>query len=1104
MSVVSVERKSPRVGQHEHTVDLPTPIQEKLRAVVRQDRRAELVHRVSVVAAAGLLIILGLVVVDVLFGLRSAAIRWVIWGAGLGIAGGAIRYCLVKPPRCNQQLLDAAWKIESSHPAMEERLASTVQFLNEDSRRNTSPQLIDALVIETADGVGCIDAESIPTRSSGIPAMVAAVLATALVFSVTIWPQAVLTSLDNLATPWSPYAVPALAVYISPGDVTIVEGESIHIEVVADDDLDHPTLEIIRGDDVESHAMVATSPEVSMFTLTDLRQDAVYRIRSGGLYSVPHTITVYPQPQLKAISGQLSFPEYSDLGPLAIEQVIEPIEVPAGTKVTLSAMSDGIGVDGAIRWKSDAKEIVARKVSATGSPDSALFEWTFNVAPATNLVGMLEVRSEHGVGSVPYPIEIRAVDDLSPKIEITTPSLRQLTMRRDGALPIRYRVIDDFGVSQTELVVKFGEQEPVARSCAAPEKQAGKQMSWIGATSLELAEVPPGSDEISLWLKVADNRPDEFGGPQVIESEAIHITLDDRADSLGQQQILADRQLIEQSLDRAIEQMREAMKAAESLQHDPEVESDRLNSKAEQIDALRQQTSKAKQTLVQLTEKLDDESNLFRPKAAKVQQVADQEVSEALELANQIPLADDQPQQDKLAREAEQQLTSAVDQLEDLKSDVKQQAEQMNQAAQLDQLASMQERLARKAAEGDQKDAPDEQWRDRQQEVADGLQALVEEDPEARRQQLLQRADDAEQLAQQAQQLAEQQQQLEQAMHEAQEGELDQAVAKVQEQIAEQAEKIQQQAEQLAKQDNPEPVVQKQAKRAAEQLQQAQKNADQAKQSLCEKCNGGGQEQGAKPQNPNPAQQAAQPNEAGIQQQARQKDEDAEINRKQQDAARSLQEAAQSLNQVCKNCRECANGRKPGASGGSQGSNSKNSGLAKPGSTKPGSTKNGSPEKGSTRRSPTAAKQLANASDDADQATQSPTNNKATQNAESVAEQLNQLADEAAQESGYSLRQQKGSPQQQGSQQGTDNKPDNNARNGQSSADPKGVGKAAGDTHVDGQKLRSDASSNWTRSRRKLDGGVLDDREGNVPEQYRGVVKRYFEELSRQQSSRVE
>ena len=1025
----------------------------------------------------------------------------------------------------------------------------------------------------------------------------AAALATALVFSVALWPQSVLTSLVNLATPWSDYLVPTLSANISPGDVTIAEGESVNIKVTATDDLDHSRLEIVRGDVVESHSMVATSPIVSTFTLTDVRQDAVYRIHSGGLFSVPHTITVHPQPQLTAMTAQLKFPDYTHLDPLTIERVTEPIVVPAGTEVTLTAMSDDVAARGAIRWNSEPREVIGKRVTDKGSTDSVQFEWTFIIEPETELVGTLGVRSELGVSSVPHPIAIRALDDSAPRIEITTPGLRRLTMRRDSDLPIRYRVIDDFGVSKAELMVKFGKQEPVARACPDPEVHPGDPRGWIGETSLGLPDVPADCHEVSLWLRIADNRPDEFGGAQVIESETIHITLDDRASSFGQQQILADRQMIEKSLERAIEQMREAQAASEALQdaqpltaNDPGIKADRPSARPDHIDALRRQTLKAKRTLEQLAKKLHDESNLFQPKVAEIQQVADREVKKALELANQIPLADNQLQQNELARGSGQQLASAIDQLDQIKSDIEQQAEQMEQAAQLDQLASKQERLARNAAEGNQDDAPDEQWRDRQEVIADDLQTLVEENEEARGQQLLQRAEEAERLAEQAQQLAQHQQQLEKVMRKAQqnnrkaeeakqqlqdliaaqkdgvnqqarqaaqrqgadakqavkdqeaekkqkqrmdeaakaaeEGDLDQAAAKIQEQISEQAEKMQQQAEQLAKENNPEPIVQERAKQAAEQLQQAKQKTDQAKKSLCEKCKGGGpnkpgeqnklagqdkpdgqnakpdgqqpngQNQGVKPQKQNPQQQpqgAAQPEDSGQQKQAT-KQGDAQINRDQQDAVRALQQASQTLNQVCQSCRECASCNEPGSSDGSKSGSSNSSGARK---------------RNSAMRGPDSrAKQLVKASDGAKQAAQSPSKEVAAQNAKDVAEQLNQLADEAAQKSGYSLRQQKGSPKEQGKQQGNANKPGNNALSDQpgqpSGDDPQGVGNAAGDTNLNGQKLRGGSNSNWTRSRRKLGGGVLDDREGNVPEQYRGVVKRYFEQLSRQQSSREE
>lgn len=1207
MSVINVERTSPPVHQQDHKIDLPTPIQAKLHTVIRQNARAELTHRVAVAVAFGLLAIIGLIVADVLFELRSTPIRWAIWFSVLGGTVGAGCYFVFKPWRRNAKLIDAAWKIESYHPAMEERLTSSVQLLEEYSSQNSSPQLISALVTETSDGVGCVDAESIPTRSSRIPIAVATALATAFLLATALWPQSVLMSLGNLATPWSPYVAPTLSVTIVPGDVVIAEGESVSIEVIASDVLEHPRLEIIRGEEVvQSHLMVATSPKATEFTLTDVREDAVYRIHSDGLYSVPHAITVHPRPQLNAVSGQFKFPDYTRLDPLTIEQVVGPIEVPAGTDITLTTMSDGVADSGVIRWNSEPHEVIARKVPANDSPEAVQFEWTFKTEPATEMVGTLELRSEHGVSSVPHPIAIRALADSSPKIEMITPNLRQLRLRRDSRLPIRYRVIDDYGVSKSELMVVFGKKEPATRSCQAPEAQPNDPTSWIGATSLELADVPVDCQGVSLWLRIADNRPNEFGGPQVIESERILVTIDDHADSLGQQQILADHQNIQDSLEKAIGQIQEALAAAEALENipkqaakDPRLEADRSESRSDHIDTLRQQTLKSKQTLEQLANELRDESNLFHSKAPEIQQIADQEVAKALEIANQIPLADDQQQQEQLARDSQEQLAAAMDQLDGLKSDIEQQAEQLKHAAKLDQLASKQERLAQKAAEGEPDGKPEEKWRNRQEKIADDLQDLVTENPKARDEQLLQRADEAERLAKQAQQLAQQQRKLGEWMEEAQKadrqtdklnqnlqdliedqkeelnreakesgqrqngeaektdkqanekqqrmneaakaaqrGDLDQAAAKIQEQIADRAEQIQQQAEQLANKNNPEPKVKERAQQAAEQLQLAKQKASQAKQSLCEKCNGGsqnkpgsqtkpdaqnakqdgsvakpngkdtepdaknakadeqnvepnGQNRAAQPQNRNRKQQQQQrqqgadrPKDAG-QQKPAPKQEDAKIKRDQQDVARSLQQASQSLNQVCKSCRECASGKKSGSS---------------PGSNRGSSKSGGSPKS----ESPSGAKQLANASDEAKQAAKSPSKEKAAQSAKNVAEQLKQLADKAAQKSGFSLRQQKGSPQGMGKPQGAGKKPGQNALSGQPSSDPSGVGNAAGDTKLTGQMLRGGSNSNWTRSRRKLGGGVLEDRESNVPEQYRGVVKRYFEELSRQQSSRGE
>ena len=49
-------------------------------------------------------------------------------------------------------------------------------------------------------------------------------------------------------------------------------------------------------------------------------------------------------------------------------------------------------------------------------------------------------------------------------------------------------------------------------------------------------------------------------------------------------------------------------------------------------------------------------------------------------------------------------------------------------------------------------------------------------------------------------------------------------------------------------------------------------------------------------------------------------------------------------------------------------------------------------------------------------------------------------------------------------------------------------------------QLRGRSTSNWTQSRRKLKNSVLDDQDSKIPEEFRSVVKDYFEELSRLES----
>ncbi|MFN9037450.1 MAG: hypothetical protein ACK5YO_14210, partial [Planctomyces sp.] len=135
--------------------------------------------------------------------------------------------------------------------------------------------------------------------------------------------------------------------------------------------------------------------------------------------------------------------------------------------------------------------------------------------------------------------------------------------------------------------------------------------------------------------------------------------------------------------------------------------------------------------------------------------------------------------------------------------------------------------------------------------------------------------------------------------------------------------------------------------------------------------------------------------------------------------------------------------------------------------------------------------------------------------ANELSRDLSQLADQAAKKSQFPGRKAKdsdskqadkdGKPGSDGATKSAEQSPAKDSANGKTggkSNRPDGAtGNAQSSDQLDSpQQLRGPSTSSWTRSRRMLNGSVLDDRDAKVPQEYRGVVEDYFEQLSRIES----
>ena len=520
----------------------------------------------------------------------------------------------------------------------------------------------------------------------------------------------------------------------------------------------------------------------------------------------------------------------------------------------------------------------------------------------------------------------------------------------------------------------------------------------------------------------------------------------------GKQQQVADRlqDVVEQDLDARSEQFAQRADEAAELtqaaadlqqQQDALAKLDQVRSKEELDDQLLDMIAREQEQIANETRKLEQQATDVQPPAADAREQAQPDANEPNEAEqNGKPnrLADARKQMEAVPEKLRQK------DLEQAEAEAQQAGERLQEAAQSKpENAASQPNGAR-----DDKASPQEDELQRlakqQERVRDAIQAVREDRPE-------------------------------------------EAVAKLQQQIADRTEGLRDKADELLQLPTDDPENQQAVREAREKLEQAQKETKAAEQLAKQQQ----KKQAGDPNQAGDPKQAAEPKQAG---------EPKQQNEQQKQAAKSLKEATQSLDMVCQSCKKCSSCNKPtGSSGSGSGSSKNGDASSKPGDAKPGEKSSG-PASGSPNQPQSVSEKLAQAADQAHQTARAPSPERTQQ----LAQDLNQLADEAAQQAGYPNRNSKPQGEQANSSKPTksSNQP-GTPRPGSPTSEPQGVqgNAAAGQSEVAPTQLRGRSTSNWTQSRRKLKSNVLDNQDGRIPEEFRGVVKDYFEQLSRLESS---
>lgn len=190
---------STQIEHRTASIQIPKSILDKLDSIVQRHQMNERIIRWGGLLTLGIIALLIMIVTDIALELDSVGTRLVGWLIAISSVL-TLGFCWEQFLEQPLSWRDAAWRVESVRPEIDERLSSTIELFNEQSTSaNTSfsPQLFEALSHEAALATANVDSHEIPLRANW-PVKVALASSITLFLLVTVInPVAVFRSIQG-------------------------------------------------------------------------------------------------------------------------------------------------------------------------------------------------------------------------------------------------------------------------------------------------------------------------------------------------------------------------------------------------------------------------------------------------------------------------------------------------------------------------------------------------------------------------------------------------------------------------------------------------------------------------------------------------------------------------------------------------------------------------------------------------------------------------------------------------------------------------------------------------------------------------------------------
>jgi hypothetical protein len=743
---------------------VPEAIAKLLRRLLFRTRLVIFLRGICAVLGVGIGTALAAMGLDFCLVLFNAWERWTLSAVLYACVAGAGWRFLVHPLARSFTPAGIARMIEANHPEMQERLSSAIELLTSKDAPDLrgSQVLIQALTDAAVKDAALIKPrQELSLRAAARPFAFAAALLAALALLAAAWPARTGFLLTRAAAPFLNLSnLAARDLTVTPGDITVAHGNRLDI-TVATARLELATITLLRrqADGRESRDEMARVPraggqrqrQLYTYSIPILDKGFQYRILADHALTRHYTVKVEIPAAIHQVDLKLDYPEYAHLPPKLEANSSGAISALAGTRVTLTAKVSKRVLQAEMQIAGQAPRVVAGTAGAEEADGSIPYRFEFLLEPGLAGIYSLRFKDDFGLENNRFERPVQALPDLPPTATLD-PSRRELRLTRGDRLPVACAATDDIGLANVVMLLEADATTlPPRPFTLTPDSgaEAPASKSFAGTAVINFADDAfKTAARVTVRIRAADHCPVALKGPQTGLSDPLAIIFDDQAKPFKEQALEFQVEQTRKTLERIRDDLTRAGERMEPIRATLEKEDPIQEQTAKTIEENRGVIADANRQLHELADK--NEGGFFDALPKDLRQIADEPVNRSQSQLGQIKLADKQADRVALAEGTATNLKKAVADLNASLKKLDTAARETKTALELEALATKQAALAHAKAEAPPPPAPaaagtppeatppdpaaakeNAEWQRQQETVAARVAELVKHDPAA-------------------------------------------------------------------------------------------------------------------------------------------------------------------------------------------------------------------------------------------------------------------------------------------------------------------------------------------------------------------------------------